>query len=98
MWCNGSIGVSKTLDLGSNPNVPAKKKWFCSVVVITPACHAGNRGFKSRRNRHFGFIAQSVEHRIESPGVVGSIPTGATSELEKIGEILYHILSLLPCL
>ena len=26
--------------------------WFRGVVVITSACHAEDRGFKSRRNRH----------------------------------------------
>ena len=52
--------------------------WFRGVAVITLACHARDRGFNSRRNRQFGFIAQLAEHKTENLGVVGSIPTEAT--------------------
>ena len=54
-------------------------------MVITLACHARDRGFKSRRNRHCGFIAQLVEHKTENLGVVGSIPTEATIYYEPNG-------------
>ena len=37
---------------GSNP-VPVTIFWSGSVVVITSACHAEDRGFKSRPDRHF---------------------------------------------
>ena len=47
-------------------------------LVNTSACHAEDRGFESRRNRHYGFIAQSVEQGTENPCVAGSIPAGAT--------------------
>ena len=49
-------------------------------LVNTSACHAEDRGFEPRRNRHFfiGFIAQSVEQGTENPCVAGSIPAGAT--------------------
>ena len=51
-----------------------------------PACHAGDRGFNSRRNRHlFGFIAQSVEQRTENPRVGGSIPP--------LGTIDYYLIN-----
>ncbi len=47
-----------------------------------PACHAGDRGFKSRPDRHLyyiqGFVAQLVEQRIEDPCVAGSTPAEAT--------------------
>ena len=45
-----------------------------------PACHAGDRGFKSRPDRHIsGSVAQSVEQWPEEPRVGGSIPPGATT-------------------
>ena len=37
--------------IGSNP-VPATI-WFRGVAVITSACHAEDREFDSRRNRHY---------------------------------------------
>ena len=69
--------------VGSNP-APATK-WSRGVAVITSACHAEDREFDSRRDRHFfGSIAQSVEHRTENPGVGGSIPPGATILIIKL--------------
>ncbi len=68
---------------GSNP-VPATK-WSRGVAVNMPACHAGDRGFDSRRDRQlyfktathilYGSVAQSVEQRTENPCVGGSIPS-----------------------
>ena len=46
--------------------------WSGGVGVNMPACHAGDRGFKSRPDR-FGFVAQLVEHLIEAQGVGSSI-------------------------
>ena len=63
--------------VGSNP--ASATKWFVGVVVITLACHARDHGFKSRTNRHYGFIAQLAEHKTENLGVGGSIPPRTTS-------------------
>ena len=52
-------------------------------LVNTSACHAEDRGFESRRDRHYGFIAQSVEQGTENPCVAGSIPAGATIFIEQ---------------
>ncbi len=38
--------------VGSNP-APATKNWSRGVAVITSACHAEDREFNSRRDRHF---------------------------------------------
>ena len=43
---------------GSNP--PPATKRFRGVAVITLACHARDRGFNSRRNRHSFWLHSSV--------------------------------------
>ena len=65
--------------VGSNP-ASATIIWSRGVAVITSACHAEDREFDSRRDRHyfFGSVAQSVEQGTENPCVGGSIPLGAT--------------------
>ena len=64
--------------------------WSRGVAVITSACHAEDREFDSRRNRHlFGFVAQSVEQRTENPCVAGSIPARATIYIWLHFEVFY---------
>ena len=69
--------------------LPQPKKWFRGVAVITSACHAEDREFDSRRNRHYGSVAQSVEQGTENPCVDGSIPFGATILKIEAGEIQF---------
>lgn len=43
-------------------------------MVNMLVCHTGDRGFKSRPNRHlYASVAQSVEQRTENPCVGSSI-------------------------
>ena len=44
--------------VGSNP--ASATIWFRSVVVITSACHAEDREFEPRRNRHLFWLRSSV--------------------------------------
>ena len=64
-------------------------------LVNTFACHAKDRGFEPRRNRHYGFIAQSVEQGTENPCVAGSIPAGATIFYSRCYQRFFNIFIIL---
>ena len=49
--------------VGSNPS--SATKWSCGVVVNMPVCHTGDRGFKSRQDRHFNIWFGSSVGRAE---------------------------------
>ena len=41
---------------GSSPVSSTKYEWSYGVGVITPACHAGGRGFEPLLSRHFNLL------------------------------------------
>ena len=49
-------------------------------MVRALPCHGRGRGFEPHPGRQFASVAQLVEQRTENPRVVGSIPTGGTSD------------------
>ena len=53
-------------------------------LVRALACHARGRGFEPHPSRHFCYasVAQLVEQGTENPRVVGSIPTGGTTNAD----------------
>ena len=54
---NGSIAVSKTVNVGSNPTTPAIYiSGGCGEVVNAPDCGSGIRGFDSHQSPHLELI------------------------------------------
>ncbi len=86
MWEHSSAGRASALQAEGHRFEP-----YCShhnglvvQLVRTPPCHGGGRGFESHSGRQvYASVAQSVEQGTENPRVVGSIPTGGTTENEK---------------
>ena len=66
-------------------------------LVRTLACHARGRGFEPHPGRQFGIpllyasVAQLVEQRTENPRVVGSIPTGGTSGIDRYADLAHLV-------
>ncbi len=73
--------------IGSSPIVPTIRGPVVQLVR-TLACHARGQGFESPSGRHFiqpllyASVAQLVEQGTENPRVVGSIPTGGTTNAD----------------
>ena len=47
------------------------KGWSRGVVVNMPVCHTGDRGFKSRRDRHFYYVPIAQLDRAIDYGSIG---------------------------
>ena len=68
-------------------------------LVRTLACHARGRGFEPHPGRHclsdelgqYASVAQLVEQRTENPRVVGSIPTGGTSGIDRYADLAHLV-------
>ena len=62
-------------------------------LVRALACHARGRGFEPHPSRHsqYASVAQLVEQRTENPRVVGSIPTGGTSDLGRYADLAHLV-------
>ena len=88
-WANSSAGEHLPYTQGVTGSIPVSPtnenaEAWCSRSNIR-ACHARDRGFKSRRLRHtisrgvlarirgYAAVAQSVEQRTENPRVASSI-------------------------
>ena len=67
----------------------------CGLVVQlvrTLACHARGRGFEPHSGRQLcASVAQSVEQGTENPRVVGSIPTGGTTNADVAHLVERHL-------
>ena len=60
-------------------------------LVRTLACHARGRQFEPDPGRHYASVAQSVEQGTENPRVVGSIPTGGTSGIDRYADLAHLV-------
>ena len=91
IWEHSSVGRASALQAEGHRFEPYCSHHFFGPVVQlvrTLACHARGRGFESHPGRHFiqpllyASVAQLVEQGTENPRVVGSIPTGGTTNAD----------------
>ena len=85
LWEHSSAGRASALQAEGHRFEPCcSHHTFGPVVqlVRTLACHARGRGFEPHSGRQMcASVAQSVEQGTENPRVVGSIPTGGTTNM-----------------
>ena len=91
IWEHSSVGRASALQAEGHRFEPYCSHHFFGPVVQlvrTLACHARGRGFESHPGRHiiqpllYASVAQLVEQGTENPRVVGSIPTGGTTNAD----------------
>ncbi len=86
--------------IGSSPIVPTIVRkalatpceyGLVAQLVRALPCHGRGRGFEPHPGRQFASVAQLVEQRTENPRVVGSIPTGGTSDLGRYADLAHLV-------
>ena len=85
---------------GSSPVVPTNfldvGNIYCEYGLVAQLvralpCHGRGRGFEPHPGRQFASVAQLVEHVTENHSVVGSIPTGGTSDKSRYADLAHLV-------
>ena len=76
------------LDVG---NIYYREYGLVAQLVRALPCHGRGRGFEPHPGRQFASVAQLVEHVTENHSVVGSIPTGGTSDKSRYADLAHLV-------